>query len=145
MALNLKIKTKIVKNTPVLDLEGEIDVYTYPGLNESMLNLIKAGHANIVINLEKVTYIDSTGLGVLANSTNKLSEKEGQLRIVCNNPQLIKIFSVSGLTNKNLRIFPTEALAFETKVVAVKVAAAKPKAKKKIVKKAKPKAKKKKK
>jgi anti-anti-sigma factor len=80
-----------------------------------MLALIKEGYANIIINLEKVSYIDSTGLGVLANSTNKMSEKNGELKIVCTQPQLIKVFSVSGLTNKNLKIFPTEEAALNSK------------------------------
>lgn len=115
MAIDLKINHKLVKKTPVLDLEGEIDVYTYPALNEAMLNLIKDGHTTMVLNLEKVTYIDSTGLGVMANSTNKVSDKQGELRVVCTQPQLIKIFTVSGLTNKNLKIFASESEALEPK------------------------------
>jgi anti-anti-sigma regulatory factor len=55
--------------------------------------------------MEKVSYIDSTGLGVLANSANKLLQKNGELRVICSQPQLIKVFSVSGLTNNNLKIF----------------------------------------
>lgn len=108
MSLDLKISTKVVKKLPIIECQGEIDVYTYPILNDSMLNLIKEGNMNIIVNLEKVTYIDSTGLGVLANSTNKISEKNGELRIICTKPQLIKVFSVSGLTNKNLKIFASE-------------------------------------
>lgn len=115
MAIDLKINHKLIKKMPVLDLEGEIDVYTYPALNEAMLNLIKDGHSTMVLNLEKVTYIDSTGLGVMANSTNKVADKHGEVRVVCTQTQLIKIFTVSGLTNKNLKIFSSEAEALEPK------------------------------
>ncbi len=103
----------MTKKIPILDLEGEIDVYTYPVLNDSLLGLISEGNYNIVINLEKVKYIDSTGLGVIANSANKISHKNGELKIICNHPQLIKIFSVSGLTNKNLKIYSTEEIALK--------------------------------
>lgn len=111
MTINLKINSKMVKRTPVLSLEGEIDVYTYPVLNESLLELIKEGKNAIVIDMEKVSYIDSTGLGVLANSANKLLQKNGELRVICSQPQLIKVFSVSGLTNNNLKIFKSEETA----------------------------------
>ena len=138
MSINLKINTKIVRKTPILNLEGEIDVYTYPILNDSLLELIKAGKQAIIIDMEKVSYIDSTGLGVLANSANKLSLKNGELRVICNQPQLIKVFSVSGLTNNNLKIYKSEETALldgkmkkvkkEVKVVKVKTKA-KPKKK----------------
>lgn len=105
MPVNLKVNTKMVKRRPVLTLEGEIDVYTYPVLNESLLELIKEGQNSIILDMEKVSYIDSTGLGVLANSANKLMQKNGELRVICSQPQLIKVFSVSGLTNNNLKIF----------------------------------------
>jgi anti-sigma B factor antagonist len=105
MPVNLKVNTKMVKRLPILTLEGEIDVYTYPVLNESLLELIKDGQNSIILDMEKVSYIDSTGLGVLANSANKLLQKNGELRVICSQPQLIKVFSVSGLTNNNLKIF----------------------------------------
>lgn len=116
MALDLKIKNRKIKDVPVLDLEGEIDVYTYPGLNEALLALIKDGHTAIAVNMEKVSYIDSTGLGVLANSVNKLSEKKGELKVICAQPNLIKIFTVSGLLSRNLKIFSDEAEAFKKAV-----------------------------
>jgi anti-sigma B factor antagonist len=115
MGLDLKINTKMVKKLPIIELEGEVDVYTYPALNQAMLALIKEGYTTIIVNLDKVSYIDSTGLGVLANSTNKVSEKDGEVRIICTQPQLIKVFSVSGLTSKNLKIFSTETEAVQTK------------------------------
>ena len=108
MVLDLKIGVKKDKGIPVINLTGEIDVYTYPQLNEIMEDLIKDGHYNIVINLEEVRYIDSTGLGVLANSASKIITHKGQLNIVCTKPQVRKIFVVSGLMHKNLTLFDNE-------------------------------------
>ena len=123
MVLDLKIKIKKDKGVPVVSLNGEIDVYTYPQLNETMEKIIEEGNFNIVINLEEVRYIDSTGLGVLANSANKVLGNKGQLHIVCTRPQVRKIFLVSGLMSKNLTLFDTEEMALkEFKKSAAKVA-----------------------
>ncbi len=108
MVLDLKIKVKKEKGIPVVELNGEIDVYTYPQLNETMEKLIQDGTYNIVINMEEVCYIDSTGLGVLANTASKILTHKGQLNIVCTKPQVKKIFMVSGLMNKNLALFEDE-------------------------------------
>jgi anti-sigma B factor antagonist len=108
MGLDLKIKSRKIQDIPVLDLEGEIDVYTYPVLNDALLALIKDGNTTITVNMENVSYIDSTGLGVLANSLNKIAGKKGELRVICNQPNLLKIFTVSGLLNRNLKIFHDE-------------------------------------
>jgi len=111
MSINLSIKNKEVNDQTILELQGEIDVYTYPSLNDALLNLISSGITKIIINIENIAYIDSTGLGVLANSANKIQDKDGELRIICTNPQLIKVFDVSGLTSKNLKIYKNEQLA----------------------------------
>jgi anti-sigma B factor antagonist len=113
--MELTITSKSVNKQCILELSGEIDVYTYPSLNQALLNLIKEGQKNIILNLEKVIYIDSTGLGVLANCTSKLAEKNGILKIITTQAQLIKIFSVSGLVTKNLQICATEAEALASK------------------------------
>ncbi|MFC1517886.1 STAS domain-containing protein [Candidatus Margulisiibacteriota bacterium] len=111
MVLDLKINIKKDKGIPVIILNGEIDVYTYPQLNEAMEKIIHDGNYNIVINLEDVRYIDSTGLGVLANSASKILTHKGQLNIVCTKPQVRKIFMVSGLMYKNLSLFDNEGTA----------------------------------
>lgn len=111
MVLDLKINVKKDKGIPVVKLNGEIDVYTYPQLNEVMEKIILEGNYNIVINLEEVRYIDSTGLGVLANSASKILAHKGQLNIVCTKPQVRKIFVVSGLMHKNLALYENEHTA----------------------------------
>ncbi|MFC1596058.1 STAS domain-containing protein [Candidatus Margulisiibacteriota bacterium] len=111
MSLNLQIKVREEESVPVLDLIGEIDVYTYPQLNEVINKVINDNNYNIIINLEKVKYIDSTGLGVLASSANKVAPQNGILHIICTQPQIKKIFIVSGLLEKNFKLYDNEAEA----------------------------------
>ena len=58
----------------VVDLNGEIDVYTSPKVKEAIMSLIDAGNYALVINLENVRYIDSTGLGVLIGGLKRVRE-----------------------------------------------------------------------
>ena len=61
----------------VVELSGEIDVYTSPKVKDAITELIDQGHYNLVINLEKVRYIDSTGLGVLIGGLKRVREHGG--------------------------------------------------------------------
>ncbi|HEY8297057.1 MAG TPA: STAS domain-containing protein [Candidatus Baltobacteraceae bacterium] len=81
----------------VVDLNGEIDVYTSPKVKDAIGDLIDKGHYNLVINLEKVRYIDSTGLGVLIGGLKRVREHGGTVNLVCTNPQIKKIFDITGL------------------------------------------------
>src|ERR1700748_3459467 len=66
----------------VVDVEGEIDVYTAPRLRELLIDLVNKNNYQLVVNMEKVEFLDSTGLGVL----------------VCTQERILKIFRITGLT-----------------------------------------------
>jgi anti-sigma B factor antagonist len=94
----------------IVDLNGEIDVYTSPKVKEAITDLIDRGHYEIVINLENVRYIDSTGLGVLIGGLKRVREHSGTVHLVCTNPQIKKIFDITGLA-KIFGIYDTEKAA----------------------------------
>ncbi|MBV8246710.1 MAG: STAS domain-containing protein [Candidatus Eremiobacteraeota bacterium] len=99
----------------VVELNGEIDVYTSPKVKDATSELIDQGHYNLVINLEKVRYIDSTGLGVLIGSLKRVREHGGSVNLVCNNPQIKKIFDITGLV-KIFGIYDDEESAMKALV-----------------------------
>jgi len=94
----------------VVDLNGEIDVYTSPRVKETIGELIDQGHYDLIINLENVRYIDSTGLGVLIGGLKRVREHSGTVSLVCTNPQIKKIFDITGLV-KIFGIYDSEASA----------------------------------
>ena len=65
-----------------------------------------------VVDLENVRYIDSTGLGVLIGGLKRVREHSGAVNLVCTNPQIKKIFDITGLV-KIFGIFDNEAQACE--------------------------------
>ena len=96
----------------VVDLTGEIDVYTSPKVKDAITELIDKEHYNLVINLEKVRYIDSTGLGVLIGGLKRVREHGGSVNLVCTTPQIKKIFDITGLV-KIFGIFDAEQRAMK--------------------------------
>ena len=96
--MDIKVQVREAQGeTYVVDLNGEIDVYTSPKVKDAIGELIDKGHYNLVIDLEKVRYIDSTGLGVLIGGLKRVREHGGTVNLVCTNPQIKKIFDITGL------------------------------------------------
>jgi anti-sigma B factor antagonist len=96
--LNFHIQDEeIDAQTHVIELGGEIDLYTAPEFKERMVELIDGGKENIVVDLSKATFIDSTTLGVLVGGVKRLRPKGGSLALVCTDQNISKIFEITGL------------------------------------------------
>lgn len=93
-------------------LEGEVDVYTAPALKDRLVSLIEDGCVNVIVDLDKVSFIDSSGLGVLVGALRRARERDGAVRIVCARENILKIFRITGL-DKVFPIFADTAEARE--------------------------------
>jgi anti-sigma B factor antagonist len=82
----------------VIDVQGEIDMYTAPRLRELLLDLVSKDHYQLVVNLDKVGFLDSTGLGVLVGGLKRVRAHDGSLDLVCTRERILKIFRITGLT-----------------------------------------------
>lgn len=81
----------------VVALAGEIDLYTCPEFKQELLRVIADGATLIVVDLTKTTFIDSTALGVIIRGVERLKQRDGRLVVVCADPNIVKIFEVTGL------------------------------------------------
>jgi anti-sigma B factor antagonist len=95
----------------VLTLEGEVDVYTAPVLKEKLVDNIERGCSNVLVDMERVTFIDSSGLGVLVSALRRARERGGSVRILCTRDNILKIFRITGLD----KVFPIFSDAAEAK------------------------------
>ena len=81
----------------VIDVEGTIDISTAPRLRELLIDLVSTNNYQLIVNMQKVGFLDSTGLGVLVGGLKRVRAHDGSLDLVCTQERLLKIFRVTGL------------------------------------------------
>jgi anti-sigma B factor antagonist len=78
----LQFEEKKVGDVCVLVPEGKIVIGDEVGaLREKIKQVLEGGQKNILISLEKVNYMDSTGVGALVGSFTTIRNKGGQLKL----------------------------------------------------------------
>ena len=95
--MDLSLETRHEGGLTIIEVGGEIDVYTAPKLRDKITELVGYGEYNLVIDMEKVDFLDSTGLGVLVGGLKKVRAHDGSMRLICNQERLLKIFRITGL------------------------------------------------
>lgn len=106
--MNFKMETRTLEEElPIIALEGEVDVYTAPQLKQQMISLLEGGAREVVVDLSRVDYLDSTALGVLIGGLKRLRELDGNLALVCPSPRIRRVFEITGL-DKIFDIYETE-------------------------------------
>jgi anti-sigma B factor antagonist len=82
----------------VVVLGGEVDYEVSPQLKAHLARAIKAGRNHIVLDLSDVTFIDSTAIGVIAGTIEKLNPAGGgSLAIVSEHEKVLEILEITGL------------------------------------------------
>jgi anti-sigma B factor antagonist len=102
VGVDLNLDHRRVDNKTVLEVAGEVDVYTAPKLREKLVELVNDGNHHIVVDMTQVDFLDSTGLGVLVGGLKRVLSHDGSLSLVCDQERILKIFRITGLT----KVFP---------------------------------------
>ena len=95
----LDVTVRNQDGTAVVAVAGEIDVYTSPLLQERLVEVLKDGSSSIVLDLSAVTFLDSTGLGVLITGLKRCRSAEGDLVLVTAQPNVLKVLEITGLND----------------------------------------------
>ncbi|MEM7658522.1 MAG: STAS domain-containing protein [Bacteroidota bacterium] len=99
-------KTVEEKFTIIKVLAEKVDSRIAPQLKTEFVNLVTQGARNLILNLEEVKYIDSSGLSSILVANRSCSGGGGVLVITGVNPHVNKLFQISQLTTV-LNISPT--------------------------------------
>jgi anti-sigma B factor antagonist len=95
--MELSLATRATGGYTVVEVRGEVDVYTAPVLRERLVEVIDGGAERVVVDLRGVDFLDSTGLGVLIGALKRLRLAGGELGLVCHSAKLLKIFRITAL------------------------------------------------
>lgn len=107
--INLKINVKNIKNEFVLiELAGEMDVYTSQEFKKTLIEIIKNQKYKLIVDLVKVTYIDSAGVGSLLGGLKRTRDKKGNLWLIYSRSSGVwKFFNITNLDD-NFSIYKTQ-------------------------------------
>ncbi|WP_040157657.1 STAS domain-containing protein [Mobilicoccus massiliensis] len=81
----------------VVEATGDIDLISAPVLRASLDTLFRDARSRLVMDLRGVPFLDSTGLGVLVGAQRAVRHHGGDVRIVCSDPRVLRVFSITGL------------------------------------------------
>jgi len=83
----------------VIRLAGELDLAGAPVLHACLLNAAASGADMIEVGFGRVTYIDSSGLGILVSAHKRLQSTGGNLVISQPSERVMRILTISGLSS----------------------------------------------
>jgi anti-sigma B factor antagonist len=81
----------------VLSLAGELDLTTAPRLREQVVRTVVDGQPRVVLDLQSVEFVDSTGLGVLVGLLKRTRSQGGDLRLVSTRSAMQKLLELTAL------------------------------------------------
>jgi anti-sigma B factor antagonist len=81
----------------VLHVHGEVDLTTVPRLRGLLVELLRDGGPHLIVDLDDVGLLDSTGLGVLLGAVRRARTAGGDVRFVSTRPSVARLFEITGL------------------------------------------------
>jgi anti-sigma B factor antagonist len=91
------VKSHLEGDVLVVAPQGALDLHTVGALRKAFTRAFKDGHTHLVVDLDGVDLMDSSGLGVLVGALKTAHESRGSVRLICTKPPLLRTFRVTGL------------------------------------------------
>ncbi|MFD2168863.1 anti-sigma F factor antagonist [Tumebacillus lipolyticus] len=114
----MQISTEVQGVTLIVRMAGELDHHTAEMVRRQVESeLDRSATENLILNLEQLSFMDSSGLGVILGRYKRVTQAGGRMALCSVNDQLKKLFELSGML-KILRIYPTESQALAETGVA---------------------------
>jgi anti-sigma B factor antagonist len=92
----------------VITVQGEIDLATVGALRTAIVEATQTGVRELTLDLDQVTYIDSSGLGTLIGAHKRLDAAGGRLVVLCTQDRILRLFSITGVDRVLMLADPVE-------------------------------------
>jgi anti-sigma B factor antagonist len=104
--IHLTVDTTTHPGRTLIDVGGELDMLTAPQLRDTLLHYVNTPDADVVISLDHVDFLASTGLGVLVEVAQHATSTGSTLRLVCASRTVLRPLELTGL-DQVFDIYPT--------------------------------------
>jgi len=94
---DLSIHVQVVEGTNVFELTGSLDIATSPTVRAALIEASERGDHRIVVDLTKLEFLDSTGLGALIGAQRRAKEFDGDVSLVAKEGQILRLLRITGL------------------------------------------------
>src|SRR5579872_4445960 len=99
MGDELSVTVRSERGVAIAEVAGDLDMSTVPRLRERLFGLADSGQP-LIVDLNRITFIDSTGLGALVATARRANEHGGILHAVCAEPQTLKLLWLTGVDRR---------------------------------------------
>ncbi len=99
MSEQLSVAVRDERGVVIAEVAGDIDMSTVAGLRERLLGLADSGQP-LIVDLNRVSFIDSAGLGALVGVARRADLRGGSLHAVCSRPQTRKLLWLTGVDRR---------------------------------------------
>ncbi len=106
----MDIVDKKLDNVNLLSLSGRLDAYSATEMEKKLDSLIESGQTRLVIDLEKLDYISSSGLRVFLAALKKVKKQQGDIKLASMKPFIKEVFDIAGFSQL-FNIFDTQQAA----------------------------------
>jgi anti-anti-sigma factor len=106
----MTVRLKEIDNIILIRLEGEFTLEFIPNFIDIINNLLNKKKEKILISLEKVTKIDSSGLGAIIATTSTLEQNGASLKILHLSPQAKRVFDFNNIQDY-IEVYSNSSLA----------------------------------
>lgn len=116
--MSLEIDMEMIQDVLCIRLSGELDHHSADDLRERVNSVIEKNEIHhIVLNLAELSFMDSSGLGVIIGRYKQIKQLHGEMIVCAISPAIQRLFDLSGLF-KIIRLETTEELALQRLGVA---------------------------
>lgn len=95
---NMDIIENEIGNVSTLALGGRLDIYSSKDLEQKLNALVNADKVCLVVSLEGLDYISSSGLRVLLAFLKEVKKREGDIKLACMKPSIKEVFDIAGFS-----------------------------------------------
>jgi anti-sigma B factor antagonist len=103
---DLSIHVHVSGGMHVFELIGSLDIATAPTVRAALLEASERGDHRLIVDLTKLEFLDSTGLGALIGGQRRAKEFDGDVRLVATEGQILRLLRITGLL-KVFSVYPT--------------------------------------